>query len=101
MADHVATITLNRPAPPQRHLGADAAAAHASCFAEADDDGDVRVVLLTGAGKGFCSGLDIKDAMAGTGIGGSGGGGGGGSFTADPQPADRDPPGDGHAGDRA
>ena len=70
-------------------------------FAEADDDGDVRVVLLTGAGKGFCSGLDIKDAMAGSGIGGSGGGGGGGFVHADPQPAHRDPPGDGHAGDRA
>ena len=29
----------------------------------------MRGVLLTGAGKGFCSGLDLKDATAGTGIG--------------------------------
>ena len=38
--------------------------------------------------------------MAGTGHRRSGGGGGGGVVHADPQPAHRDPPGDGHAGDR-
>ena len=38
-------------------------------LARADADAGVRCVLLTGAGKGFCSGLDLKDAMAGTGIG--------------------------------
>jgi enoyl-CoA hydratase/carnithine racemase len=79
VADHVATITLNRPhrrnAISVRML--ELLSRHLS---EADDDPDVRVVLLTGAGKGFCSGLDIKDAMAGTGIGGSGSGSGGGSF---------------------
>ena len=43
--------------------------------------------MLTGAGKGFCSGLDIKDAVAGTGIGA--GRRRRRPFLADPQPARR------------
>jgi enoyl-CoA hydratase/carnithine racemase len=39
---------------------------------EADHDREVRVVVLTGAGRGFCAGLDIKDQMSGQGIGGNG-----------------------------
>ncbi|MGH9273838.1 MAG: enoyl-CoA hydratase/isomerase family protein, partial [Acidimicrobiales bacterium] len=79
VADHVATITLNRPHR-RNAISVRMLQLLSELFAKADDDGDVRVVLLTGAGKGFCSGLDIKDAMAGSGIGGTGGGGGGGSF---------------------
>jgi enoyl-CoA hydratase/carnithine racemase len=78
-ADHVATITLNRPHR-RNAISVRMLQLLSEHFAAADDDGDVRVVLLTGAGKGFCSGLDIKDAMSGSGIGGSGGGAGGGSF---------------------
>lgn len=79
VADHIATITLNRPHR-RNAISARMLQLLSQHFSEADDDGAVRVVILTGAGKGFCSGLDIKDAMAGTGIGGTGGTGGGGSF---------------------
>ena len=64
----IATITLNRP----ERLNAISGAmldALSQALVEADRDPAVRVVVLTGAGKGFCSGLDLKDAAAGRGIG--------------------------------
>jgi len=67
----IATITLNRP----ERLNAITLAMLTSLSAalrEADHDRDVRVIVLTGAGRGFCAGLDLKDQMAGTGIGGDG-----------------------------
>ncbi len=70
-SDHVTTLTLNRPER-RNAISMEMLEALGSALAEADDDPEVRVILITGAGKGFCSGLDIKDAMAGTGIGGSG-----------------------------
>ncbi len=69
--DGVRRIILNRPdvmnAITGRMLGELNDALKA-----ADDDPAVRVVVLTGAGRGFCSGLDLKQAAAGEGIGGAG-----------------------------
>ncbi|MGH0033835.1 MAG: enoyl-CoA hydratase/isomerase family protein [Myxococcota bacterium] len=62
--DHVTTITLNRP----ERLNAISGAMLTRLSEEllrCDRDPDVRVILLTGAGRGFCSGLDLKDAAAG------------------------------------
>src|SRR3954454_3164710 len=74
VADHVATITLNRPHR-RNAISVGMLQLLSEHFTQADLDDDVRVILLTGAGKGFCAGLDIKDAMSGSGIGGGGGGG--------------------------
>jgi enoyl-CoA hydratase/carnithine racemase len=65
VADHVLTITLNRPdrlnafTPTMARELIDA-------FDRADADDDVRAIVVTGAGRGFCAGADL--------------GGGGGTF---------------------
>jgi enoyl-CoA hydratase/carnithine racemase len=66
---HVATITLNRP-DRMNAISVRMLQQLSERFEQADLDENVRVVVLTGAGRAFCAGLDIKDAMAGTGIGG-------------------------------
>lgn len=56
----VLTITLNRP----KRLNAisrDMLDELSSKLAEANRDPDVRCIILTGAGRGFCSGLDLVD----------------------------------------
>ncbi len=68
VTDRVATVTLNRPHR-RNAISARMLQQLSSTLRDADADPDVRCVLLTGAGKGFCSGLDLKDATAGTGIG--------------------------------
>lgn len=77
VADHVATITLNRPHR-MNAISGRMLSQLAERLAQADLDRDVRAVVLTGAGRAFCAGLDIKDAVAGTGIGGGGSSSGGG-----------------------
>jgi enoyl-CoA hydratase/carnithine racemase len=64
----IATITLNRPermnaisGPMLAKLGQD--------LLKANADPKVRVILLTGAGRAFCVGLDLVDATQGSGIG--------------------------------
>ena len=57
--DGVLTLTLNRP----ERLNAISGPMLAALSAELDranTDPEVRVVVLTGAGRGFCAGLDLK-----------------------------------------
>lgn len=68
---HVRWIVLNRPEVMNAITGQMLGELN-EAFKEADDNPDVRVVVLTGAGRAFCSGLDLKQAAAGEGIGGAG-----------------------------
>jgi enoyl-CoA hydratase/carnithine racemase len=70
-SDHVAVITLNRPER-LNAISFEMLEGLRDALADADRDTAVRAIILTGAGRGFCSGLDLKDAMAGKGIGGAG-----------------------------
>src|ERR1051326_4465774 len=57
--DRVLTITLNRPYRLNAFtptMGAELIAA----FDRADADDDVRAVIVTGAGRGFCAGADLE-----------------------------------------
>ncbi len=58
LADHVLTITLNRPDRLNAFtatMGDELRAA----FDEADAEDEVRAVIVTGAGRGFCAGADL------------------------------------------
>ena len=57
---HVATITLNRPER-LNAINFDLVAALDEVLDEVDHDRQVRVVILTGSGRGFCSGLDLAN----------------------------------------
>lgn len=59
VSDRIATVTLNRP---DRLNAYRAEMAHGlkSAMAEAARDPAVRVVVLTGAGRGFCAGADMS-----------------------------------------
>jgi enoyl-CoA hydratase/carnithine racemase len=71
VADHIATLTLNRPdrlntiSGPMLHLLTE-------LMLKADRDPDVRCIILTGTGKAFCAGLDLRGATKGdTGLSGA------------------------------
>jgi len=57
--DGVAVITLNRPQS-MNSFGLKMLSELVAAFADAKSDREVRVVVLTGAGRGFCSGADVK-----------------------------------------
>ena len=57
---HVVTITLNRPER-LNAISRPMLAELSAKMVEADKDPDIRCIILTGAGRGFCSGLDLID----------------------------------------
>jgi enoyl-CoA hydratase/carnithine racemase len=58
VADNVLTITLNRPERLNAWTGQMGGELMAA-FDRADADDEVRVVIVTGAGRGFCAGADL------------------------------------------
>ncbi|HAM57983.1 MAG TPA: enoyl-CoA hydratase [Candidatus Rokubacteria bacterium] len=58
--DSVATITLNRPEA-YNALNLTLARDVFQATLEADESRDVRCIVITGAGKAFCAGGDVKD----------------------------------------
>ena len=66
ISDRILTITLNRP----ERLNAYTLVMCnelLDAFARADADDDVRVVIVTGAGRAFCAGADLSPDGAGSG----------------------------------
>ncbi len=70
----VRLLTLNRPERLNAWTGA-LEQAYFTLLDEAEADPDVRVIVLTGAGKGFCAGADM-DMLQGIGEAGGVGGAG-------------------------
>ncbi len=59
VADKIATITLNRPER-MNTWNAALAADLAGALLEARDDDGVRAIIITGAGRAFCAGLELE-----------------------------------------
>jgi 2-(1,2-epoxy-1,2-dihydrophenyl)acetyl-CoA isomerase len=61
--DGIATVTLNRPDKLNAYT-TEMGDAVVSAFREMHDDAEVRAVILTGAGRGFCAGVDLEHLKA-------------------------------------
>lgn len=64
---HVATLTLNRP-DSMNTFSSRMALELKKALGELDADPFVRVILLKGAGKAFCAGIDVNELEGKTGI---------------------------------
>jgi 2-(1,2-epoxy-1,2-dihydrophenyl)acetyl-CoA isomerase len=62
LTDGVLVITLNRPEV-LNSFDRGMAAAMQSALARAAGEAEVRAVLVTGAGRGFCAGQDLQEAL--------------------------------------
>ncbi len=71
--DHIATITLNRP-DRLNAISGEMLDGLSRALVDCNQDDDVRVVVLTGAGRGFCAGLDLQAQASGQGFDTEGGG---------------------------
>ena len=62
IADGILTLTMNRPE--QRNaISRDLVDAIAAALDAIEGDGTMRVMILAGAGKSFCAGMDLKGVM--------------------------------------
>jgi enoyl-CoA hydratase/carnithine racemase len=59
VSEHIATITLSRPEQLNAFTGT-MMRELIDAFDQVDADDDVRVVIVTGAGRGFCAGADLS-----------------------------------------
>jgi enoyl-CoA hydratase/carnithine racemase len=59
VTDHVATITFNRPEQ-QNTISRSMLDSLTQMLLQADADSDVRAIVITGTGKFFCAGLDLR-----------------------------------------
>ncbi len=62
---HIVLITLNRP-DKLNAINSKMLEEMAAAWARLDQDAEARVAVLTGAGRGFCVGLDMKEMVEGT-----------------------------------
>jgi enoyl-CoA hydratase/carnithine racemase len=63
VADRVATVTLNRPAKLNAWTFTMEKEVQAA-LTQAEQDDSIRVIILTGAGRGFCAGADMQNLGA-------------------------------------
>src|SRR3954469_18148514 len=68
VADHVATITLNAPERMNTISGPMLDTLSSSLLA-VDRDPEVRAIVVTGSGRAFCAGLDLRAQSGGGGLG--------------------------------
>lgn len=68
VSDHIATITLNAP-DRMNTISGPMLDGLSQALLKADADPEVRCVILTGAGRAFCAGLNLESATKGEGIG--------------------------------
>lgn len=66
-SEGIATITLNRPEK-LNAFNNQMLSEWAWAIKDADADKDVRCIVVTGAGRGFCSGMDVGDEAGGRGV---------------------------------
>lgn len=62
--DAVATVTLNRPEA-MNAFSAELRLALGQAFRDLRADPDIRVAIITGAGRAFCAGMDLKELASG------------------------------------
>ena len=79
--DYIGTITLNRPER-MNTISGQMLAMFSEALIELNADRDIRAIIITGAGRAFCAGLDLQDQRDGKGFDGGSEGGGVGQAAA-------------------